>query len=332
MSVDALLAWRLLYVNHHPTRRTTMKTTSLILASLVSMAAFNPAVAVNVDVTSTKGVTIGGAIGGAGGKFVPWGGSVVLSENDAFIRSNGKCAFNVNYDMQNNGNVTTAPFKNYLLAKDAVVAINSALTLNAGQSKQISTQPYLVPGTYGFSLKLDAENALSESNETNNVVGIKVTLNGSCGAAAVAPPPPAPKADLLSQKGAALGGAIGGKGSHTVAWGGTVTLHAADAILASNGKCAFNIMYDLANAGAAPAGGFANQLLAGTSIVSQQTIASLAKGKSMLVMTQAYLVPGVNNVRLLVDANHKVDESNETNNETKLTVIVDATCTATARK
>ncbi|MES2299647.1 MAG: CARDB domain-containing protein [Pseudomonadota bacterium] len=307
-----------------------MRTSTLILSSLFSLAALTPAFAVTVDVTATKGVTIGGAIGGAGGKFVPWGGSVVLSESEAFIRSNGKCAFNVTYDMQNNGNAATAQFKNYLLAKDATVAINSALALNAGQSKLVSTQPYLVPGTYGFSLKLDAENNLSESNETNNQVGIKVTLNGTC--ATPVPPPPPPKADLVSQKGVAIGGAVGGAGSHTVAWGGTVTLHAADAFLTSGGKCAFNIMYDQANAGNAAAGKFTNYLVAGTVVASQQTIAGLDKAKSTMVMTQFYLAPGTNSVRLLVDAAHGVDESNEANNENKLTVIVDTNCAATVRK
>ena len=35
------------------------------------------------DMTSKRGITIGGAVGGAGGKLVPWGGSVVLTEADA---------------------------------------------------------------------------------------------------------------------------------------------------------------------------------------------------------------------------------------------------------
>ena len=292
--------------------------TSLIFASAtVLFGLSSPVMAVHTDVTATKGVTFGGAIGGAGGKFVPWGGSIVLDESDAFIKSNGKCAFNVNYDMQNNGDITTAPFKNYLTAKDAVVAINSALVLNAGQSKQVSTQPYLPTGTFGFALKLDAENALAESNETNNIVGVKVTLNGSCGAAPVTPPPPPPpkpKADLASQKGIAIGGAVGGAGSHTAPWGSTITLHAADAFLTSNGLCAFNIMYDQANIGAVASGAFANQIFDGTSLISQQSNASLDKGASKMVMTQAYLPPGTNQLRLVLDATKLVDESNEANN------------------
>src|SRR5690349_2051565 len=68
------------------------------------------------DITSTKGITIGGAaVGGAGGKFVPWGGSVQLTQANAVLQSGGKCAFNVSYDLVNNGPVPTAsPFQNYL--------------------------------------------------------------------------------------------------------------------------------------------------------------------------------------------------------------------------
>jgi hypothetical protein len=159
------------------------------------------------------------------------------------------------------------------------------------------------------------------------VVGVKVTLNGTCGAAPVTPPPPPkPKADLASQKGIAIGGAVGGAGSHTAPWGSTVTLHATDAFLTSNGMCAFNIMYDQANIGAVASGVFANQIFAGTSLISQQSNQSLDKGVSKLVMTQAYLPPGTSQLRLVLDAGKTVDESNEANNEYKLTVIVDATC------
>ena len=35
------------------------------------------------DITSTRGITFGGGIGGVGGRFVPWGGSIVLTRVDA---------------------------------------------------------------------------------------------------------------------------------------------------------------------------------------------------------------------------------------------------------
>ncbi len=281
------------------------------------LAAATSASAVSVDVTSTKGITIGGAIGGAGGKFVPWGGSVVLDEKDAFIRANGRCAFNVMYDMQNNGDSTTAGFKNTLVAKDAVVAINGPLTLTAGQSKNISTQPYLVPGTYGFGLKLDSENALAESNETNNAFSVKVTLNGKCNAAETPPPPPppGPLPDLTPVNGIAVGG-------RSVTWGGTVELSRSNAMLVANGSCAFAVMFDVANTGTQAAGAFSNVLVVGSRVLAQLDGVTLGAGQTKRLSTQVYLAPGTNVLRLLMDMNRNVTESNEANNIGEVTVKV----------
>lgn len=281
------------------------------------LAAAASASAVSVDVTSTNGITIGGAIGGAGGKFVPWGGSVVLDEKDAFIRANGRCAFNVMYDMQNKGDATTAGFKNTLVARDAVVAINGPLTLTAGQSRNISTQPYLVPGTYTFGLKLDSENALAESNETNNAFGVKVTLNGKCNAAETPPPPPppGPLPDLTPVNGIAVGG-------RSVAWGGTVELSRGNAMLVANGSCAFAVMFDVANTGTKAAGAFSSVLVVGSRVLAQLDGVTLGAGQTKRLSTQVYLTPGTNVLRLLTDMNRNVTESNEANNIGEVTVKV----------
>lgn len=281
------------------------------------LAAAASASAVSVDVTSTNGITIGGAIGGAGGKFVPWGGSVVLDEKDAFIRANGRCAFNVMYDMQNKGDATTAGFKNTLVARDAVVAINGPLTLTAGQSRNISTQPYLVPGTYTFGLKLDSENALAESNETNNAFGVKVTLNGKCNAAETPPPPPppGPLPDLTPVNGIAVGG-------RSVAWGGTVELSRSNAMLVANGSCAFAVMFDVANTGTKAAGAFSSVLVVGSRVLAQLDGVTLGAGQTKRLSTQVYLTPGTNVLRLLMDMNRNVTESNEANNIGEVTVKV----------
>lgn len=276
--------------------------------------------AISVDVTSTKGITLGGAIGGAGGKFVPWGGSVVLDEKDALVRANGRCAFNVNYDMQNNGDSATAAFKNVLQWRDAVVAINSGLVLAAGQSRQISTQPYLAPGTSILSLRLDADNALAESNELNNTVAMTVTLNGTCQAGGLplpSTPPVLTQADLSSPGGLAIGG-------RSVQWGGTVELSARDAVLLSNGQCVFAVGYGLTNMGNAAAGAFSNVLVTGNRVLSQVDGVILAAGQSRQVATQVYLAPGTNVLRLMVDMTRQVAESNETNNGGEVTVKVAA--------
>lgn len=275
-----------------------------------------------MDIASTKGVTFGGAIGGAGGKFVAWGGTVALTDADAFLQSNGSCAFNVAYDMENLGDgAITTPFKNTLTANGKTVAINSALTMTAGQTRVIATQPYLPVGRFEFKIKLDSDNVVAESNEGNNVVGIKATLSGTCGAK---PPVPVAKADLASQKGVVIAG-------KSVAWGGSVTLRSADMLLMSNGKCAVNLGYDMANIGTAAAGAFANRLYSGSVVISQQTNQSVEAGKSKIVNTQAYLTPRTNVLSLVLDADNNISESNESNNKTSVTVNVDSTCTSTVK-
>jgi hypothetical protein len=309
---------------------------SVIVAALAAVLTCNMASAASVDVTSKNGITIGGAIGGAGGKFVPWGGSVELVEKDAFLQSNGHCAFNVTYDMRNQGDgATPVPFKNTLSANGTAVAIvgvvaaNGLFPVNAGQSKQVSTQPYLPLGEFVLSLKLDSDNLLAESNKDNNTVSIKAKLTGTCGAKVVVPPPPpppSPKADLVSPQGILIGGTAAGVGRQFGAWGGSVKVRTADSFLNSNGKCAFNLTYYLSNNGGTAAGSFSNRIYSGTTLIGQQSGLKLNKGISTPVATQVYLSPGANLLRLVVDADNTVPETNETNNTSQVTVNVDATC------
>jgi hypothetical protein len=138
------------------------------------------------DITSQKGITIGGAVGGAGGKFVPWGGSVVLSEGDALHGSpNSECAFNLSYDMVNLYQVETGAtkFLNRIKADSKIVSIQSALSLGKGEHRQINTQAYLPIGHHTLSLWLDNDNNVAEmppNGESNNVFRITYDLQGKC--------------------------------------------------------------------------------------------------------------------------------------------------------
>ncbi len=139
--------------------------------------------------TQTKpGIVFGGAIGGAGGKFVPWGGVANLTEADSFMQSNGQCAFNVTYAMTNLGPVATSPaFLNRLRSDGNVVAINSALSLAANEKNHsITTQPYLTPGGHGLKLSLDDDHNVTESNEGNNTFSVRYVLQGKCAGAPAA--------------------------------------------------------------------------------------------------------------------------------------------------
>lgn len=144
-----------------------------------------PGTAAKPDVTSgafpdkKKGIIIGGAVGGTGGKFVPWGGSADLSDVAALPGTivQGRCAFNATYVEANIGAaLTTPPYTNRLKLDGAEAAVNSNRALNAGQSKTVTTQPYLSLGGHGLQLSLDDGNVVAEPDETNNVFSIRYTL------------------------------------------------------------------------------------------------------------------------------------------------------------
>jgi hypothetical protein len=131
------------------------------------------------DITSKKGITIGSV-------FIAWGGTGTLNPAEAIQSSpNNACAFNATYDMVNVGSVATSPAFLNRLKVDAtsVVAINSGLSLNAGETKNITTQPYLPFGTHRLTLALDDDHNVAESDESpaSNVKTVSYSLKGPCG-------------------------------------------------------------------------------------------------------------------------------------------------------
>ncbi len=138
------------------------------------------------DMTSKKGITIGGAVGGAGGKFVPWGGSVVITEAEALHGSpNSECAFNLSYDMENLQPAATGPttFLNRIKADAKVVSIQSMLSMTGNEARAVNTQAYLPIGKHTLSLWIDNDNNVAEmppAGESNNVFRIVYELQGKC--------------------------------------------------------------------------------------------------------------------------------------------------------
>ncbi len=137
------------------------------------------------DITDAKkGIIIGGDIGGAGGKFVPWGGFGDLSDVAPLPGTivNGKCAFNATYVEVNIGAAPTTPnYTNKLKVDGADAAVNTARHLNAGQSESVTTQAYLNEGSHALTLSLDDGNVVAESNESNNQFSIKYSLKCKAG-------------------------------------------------------------------------------------------------------------------------------------------------------
>jgi len=73
-----------------------------------------------------------------------------------------------------------------------------------------------------------------------------------------------------------------------------------DAFLTSGGKCAFNVTYDELSQLAVT--GTTNRLYSNDALVAQNTKIDLQARVVKTVWTQPYLVPGVNNVRIVVNA------------------------------
>jgi hypothetical protein len=148
------------------------------------------------DLLSGKELVIGGAVGGgplpsgASGHHVAWNASVELTERDAFLISNGACAFNISYELFNVGPVdATGPFKNVIRSDASTVSTQSALSQPAMSHRTISTQAYLAPGSHLLTIALDDGHNVAESVETNNYYAIRYTLGGKCGRAPLTLPP-----------------------------------------------------------------------------------------------------------------------------------------------
>jgi hypothetical protein len=297
--------------------------------------------------TGNNGLTIGNttnafsALGlhDAVGTTVPWGGSIALNEAGSWLNSainggwpkNGMCEFSALYQLLNassanatftvyiSGGPFTAPYQNY-----------GTFTIGAGQAVSFNAYLYLSAGNYPVTLRIDPGSSMLPSTSAYVIGSVNVAMTGACQAAkpVTPPPPPPPKADLVPQKGIMLGGRSPGAG-RSVAWGGTIMLNPSDALLMSNGKCAFNVRYVMANIGKAASTSFLNRLYSGTQLVSQQTGLSLKMGEVRQVNTQMYLSPGLQTVRLMLDGDNTVAESDETNNSAQVSINVVSKCVPT---
>ncbi|MBI4915841.1 MAG: hypothetical protein HY825_08335 [Acidobacteria bacterium] len=140
------------------------------------------------DITSGRGIVVGGEVGGQGGKLVPWGGTVVLTRRDAVSPRSGTCAFNIAYDEVNREPLPTGTsFVNVLRRGGLEVSRQTNRHLGPDEVRRVFTQAYLAsgPATHTLSLTLDAERTIAETNEANNRFEITYLLKEDC-----APPTP----------------------------------------------------------------------------------------------------------------------------------------------
>lgn len=111
-------------------------------------------------------------------KTVQWGDTVVLTPNDAHLISNGNPAFDLYYTIQENNNVATAVFKNRFYFNGSMVSQQTAMQLTPKQVRDVHTQAYLGPQSGKLVLKLDDDNDIDETDESNNSGFIIIRFTG----------------------------------------------------------------------------------------------------------------------------------------------------------
>ena len=109
---------------------------------------------------------------------------LTVAAADAFIKSNGKCAFNVKYDELSPSAATGTT--NRLYDNDVLIAQNTKIDLVPNILKTIWTQVYLLAGNNNIRLAINADSSAP------SLGFVKVVVTGDCGATTTAPPAPAP--------------------------------------------------------------------------------------------------------------------------------------------
>lgn len=123
-----------------------------------------------------KGVALGGEY-----INVAPGLTEVIQASKAKSHSNGRCLFGFQVRVENKGQAATpVPFTS-VVKWDAMPLGQFSAMLGKGEAKEHSFDAYLTPGTHALSFVVDSGNAVSESDEGNNVRTTQVRLVGPCG-------------------------------------------------------------------------------------------------------------------------------------------------------
>ena len=102
----------------------------------------------------------------------------------------------------------------------------------------------------------------------------------------------------------------------------TINVRQADALVAANGRCAFDVKVDEVSTTART--GTVNRLYSNDVLVAQNTGIDLQAGVLHSSITQPYLFPGLNNLRIVLDAEGKTPTTGW------VRINVDGTCKAPA--
>lgn len=127
-------------------------------------------------------------------KEVKWNETITLTPADAMFLSNGQAAFNLYYADKNYGNAKSGIYRNAISFDGTLVSQQTNRQLDMGEKQDIWTQAYFTArnGTHKLSFKVDADNNVIESSETNNDFVVYVKLEGFGGQTTPTTPAPTP--------------------------------------------------------------------------------------------------------------------------------------------
>jgi hypothetical protein len=132
-----------------------------------------------------------------GGKTANWGENVALDASAATRRTNGICAFVLQYSVRNAGSAPAAPFLG-AWSDGTKTWEKQFSSLMPGGSINQNESIDLKAGTQTLTLTLDPRNQVTESNENNNDSRLQVTVTGSCSDAPRPVSPAGPAAPVPS--------------------------------------------------------------------------------------------------------------------------------------
>lgn len=117
---------------------------------------------------------------------------------------------------------------------------------------------------------------------------------------------------------------------HWVPWNTAVKLTAAESInphpTPSNGSCGFNVEFYLKETNGVPAAPFKNHLLSDGVLRASPGPFPLGASEVKSIVTQPYLDPGAHGLRLVIDAEGNVAESNEGDNAFSIRYQLEGRC------
>lgn len=117
------------------------------------------------------------------GSTIAWGNTAIIPAATAVEKKNGKCSFRYAYATRNLGVVASLPTDNRILLQatdGAVLSSRPLAALGAQAVANSSGHVWLAPGTWMLYVHADATKKNAESDETNNLRRVRITVKGTC--------------------------------------------------------------------------------------------------------------------------------------------------------